>query len=298
MLGRNLWIVMLVGCTADVPVIDVSADEPLPAELQAGDVVHRGDISVIVPEPGLGVAVSVEMEDGSVLDFAIENPVDGPVRLVPFAGVDELGTTSGWGELAVRNPCSDGAYNHEGFHWTTDFHWYFHASSTPSALSVGAVETGLQVAANAITHQRNNCGLADQVSATNSYGGRTAAAPSVTASGSCSGMDGKNVIGFGSLPSGVLGLTCAYFDGNHHAIEADVKLTTRRAWFSGAVPSGCSNRWGIEQVSTHELGHVYGLAHVSQATHPELTMSTQAYPCTNDKLTLGLGDVRGLRTLY
>jgi hypothetical protein len=43
---------------------------------------------------------------------------------------------------------------------------------------------------------------------------------------------------------------------------------------------------------------VFGLAHVSQATHPELTMSTQAFPCQNEKVTLGLGDVRGLRTIY
>jgi len=291
---RSFLLVFVVGCTAEVPVIEADADQPLPAELQAGDVVFKGSISVIVPERGMTVVASVEQEDGSLVDFAVENPLDGPVRLAEFAGEDTVAITG----FAVPNPCTDGAYHLEGFHWNQDFVWYFHASSTPAANSVSAVETGLQVAANSIERQRNNCSLADQVSASNTYGGRTAAAPSLSSTGNCGSPDGKNVVGFGPLPSGVLGLTCAWFGGDHIAIEADVKLTTRRSWFSQAVPSGCSNRWGIEQVATHEFGHVYGLAHVSQTTHPELTMSTQAYPCRNEKVTLGLGDVRGLRTLY
>src|SRR4051812_47668253 len=144
---RTTWIlVAIAGCTAEVPIVEVSADQPLPAGLQAGDVVFRGDISVVVPEPGQGVVVSVEMEDGSVLDFGVENPADGAVRLMPdFAGADEIDATPAWGELAVRNPCTDGAYNHEGFHWTTNYQWYFHASSTPSANSVANVETGIKV---------------------------------------------------------------------------------------------------------------------------------------------------------
>ena len=291
-------LVVIAGCTADVPVIEVSADEPLPAELSAGDIVYRGDISVVVPQPGHGVVVSVEMEDGSVVDFGVENPVDGAVRLATFEGVDEITNAPGISELTVKNPCTDGAYNHEGFHWATNYEWYFDAGSTPAGNNVANVEAGLQVAANAITGQRNNCGLADQVSATNTYAGRTTAAPSVTSAGSCGNEDGKNVVGFGPLPTGVLGLTCAFFDGDHHATEADVKMTTRRSWFAGAVPAGCTNRVGVEQVMTHEFGHVFGLAHVPESTHYELTMSPQAASCRNDKLTLGLGDVRGLRTLY
>ncbi len=124
-----------------------------------------------------------------------------------------------------------------------------------------------------------------------------AAAPGISATGSCTKRDDKNVIGFGALPTPVLGLTCAWFSGKV-ALEADVKLSTRYHWFTQAVPAGCSNRFGVEQVGTHELGHVYGLAHVAQDTHAELTMSPVSYPCRNDKLSLGLGDVRGLRAIY
>jgi hypothetical protein len=298
MLRRGLLVVAITSCTAEVPVIEVSADDPLPAELRAGDIVRKGPITVVVPEPGESVFASVEQEDGSVLDFGIDNPLDGPVRLATQIAGDDMYTGPGYGALAVANPCGDGAYNLEGFHWASDYHWLFHASSTPSGVSASAVETGLQVAANAITHERNSCGLTDRVSATNSYGGHTAAAPNISAAGTCGTRDGKNVIGFGGLPAGTLGLTCAWFGADHVALEADVKLSTRYHWFTQGVPSGCSNRYGIEQVGTHELGHVYGLAHVGQAKHGELTMSPYSYPCRNEKLSLGLGDVRGLRALY
>jgi predicted Zn-dependent protease len=63
-------------------------------------------------------------------------------------------------------------------------------------------------------------------------------------------------------------------------------------------PSSCSNRYSIEAVATHEFGHAFGLAHVSETYHPSLTMSTVIRSCQASESTLGLGDVRGLNALY
>jgi hypothetical protein len=304
---RGLVLCALAGCAADVPVLVVSADEPLPADLHEGDIVQAGDVAVTVPAPGETVLAALDRDDGTTAELAVENPFDGPVRVVPPFAAQLLGhlpTTDADPLLsgvattaAAASRCSDAAFNLEGFHWASDYHWRFHASSTPSGMSAANVETGLQTAANAITRQRNDCGLADRVSATNSYGGNTSRGPNVSSTGTCGTRDSVNVVGFGALPTGTLGLTCAWFS-NKVALEADVKLATRYRWFSESVPSGCSNRFGIEQVGTHEFGHAYGLAHVSQSTHPELTMSPVLFPCRLDKLSLGLGDVRGLRALY
>src|SRR5439155_2318248 len=114
---------------------------------------------------------------------------------------------------------------------------------------VANVESGLQTAANAITRQRNSCGLADRVSATNSYGGHTAKTPNITSTATCGKRDAVNVVGFGSLPTTYLGLTCAWFSAKV-ALEADVKLSTRYRWLSQTVPAACSNRYGVEQVCT------------------------------------------------
>jgi hypothetical protein len=278
---------------------EVSADEPLPPDLQAGDIVQRGGFGVVVPPPGTGVAMVVDNDDGTAIELVVENPVDGAVRLV-MAPEPILGTVQ-VEQLATTNECNDGAYKLEGPHWASTLSWSFNASTTPSANSQTNVEIALQNGANAITSSRNSCGLVDTVTATNQYLGRTTAKPNMTATSTtvtCGNTDGKNVVAFGYLPHSTLGQTCLWFDGSNVTFEADMRLNNQRAWFALGVPAGCTSRDGVEQVSTHEFGHAFGLAHVSQTTHPELTMSPIAKMCSNDKYSLGLGDILGLRALY
>jgi len=248
------------------------------------------------------VGISAHRDDGTTFELVIENPLDGVVAIVapPTASQDDPLATEGVA-LAAATECTDGAHALEGFHWATDYAWAFQASTTPAANSAANVATALQVAANAITSSRNRCGLADQVSASNSYTGVTTRAPNIpnsTTTVSCGATDGHNVVGFGVLPATYLAVTCYWYAGDKTAVEADLKISTKHRWFALAVPAGCTSSFGIEQVATHEFGHAFGLGHVAQATHASLTMSPLSYPCTNAHLTLGLGDVKGLRALY
>jgi hypothetical protein len=50
---------------------------------------------------------------------------------------------------------------------------------------------------------------------------------------------------------------------------------------------------------THERGHTLGLGDVSEAYHPNLTMSSQTNgPCQTSERTLGRGDAIGLHSKY
>ncbi len=197
----------------------------------------------------------------------------------------------------IQSACSDGAYVSGGHRWSKRFDWRFRASSRPKGFSSSGVAAALVRAVTNITHGDNNCGLSDAISATAWYRGTTSRAPNISSGGGCGGRDGYNVVGFGTLPSGYLGLTC-WWTYSGRVVETDIKLN--KAYYHWYInrPSGCSYKWSIEAAATHEFGHAFGLAHVSEKYHPSLTMSPLIKACQSSEKTLGLGDVLGLRSIY
>jgi hypothetical protein len=188
-------------------------------------------------------------------------------------------------------PCSDAAYNLFGARQASTYEWSFKKSSTPAGLSRSGVAEILQKSFGNITGEHNDCGRADHVSATSQYVGTTSRAPN------CSSRDGHNVVGFSSLPSGVLAVTCYWIKGGK-IVEADMRITTRESWaLSMATCHGDMPL--LESTITHEAGHVFGLDHVGERRHGRLTMSPFLDgPCNNNEATLGLGDMLGLEALY
>ncbi len=188
-------------------------------------------------------------------------------------------------------PCQDGAYRLEGAKQTSTYKWSFKASSTPAGLSKSSVAATLKKSFHNVTGSYNDCGLADQVSATDHYLGKTSRSPN------CNFRDGHNVVGFGRLPAGVLAVTCYWIRGGK-ILEADMRITTRESW-ALSLSSCHGNMPMLESTITHEAGHVFGLDHVGENKHGRLTMSPYLDgPCELNEATLGKGDVNGLRALY
>jgi hypothetical protein len=286
--------------TASLDISAQSGATITSSTLVPGNLLVDHGVNIIVPEAGNGVTAVVELEDGAQV-LSVETGMDGAVTIRREAPATTA-TPDGNGCLN-DNPCVDGAYAWlwpTPHAWTSVYKWSFRAGSTPRANNVANVEARLRNAANHIISSYNSCSLADQVSANSAYLGRTSRGTNVLANSGCGKPDGYNVVGFGALPSGVLATTCAWYQSRTGRIyEGDVRITTTIPFYdTPAVPAHCSRRWGVEPSMTHEFGHVFGLGHVDQCLHPNLTMSPIIPPCSNDHSSLGLGDVRGLRQLY
>jgi hypothetical protein len=211
-------------------------------------------------------------------------------------GLGAAGAPSGSG-YEIQSKCSDGAYVRNGHRWGTTYNWYFYAASRPKGSDTTRVASALRRGADNIVTGHNTCGLPDLIGARHAYQGTTSRAPNISSSAWCKGRDGRNVVGFGTLPSGYLGMSCWWTYGGK-VVEADILLN--KAYYRWYInrPWGCRGKWSIPAAATHEFGHVFGLGHVSESAHPGLTMSPYIRACQSSETNLGLGDVLGLRSLY
>jgi hypothetical protein len=273
---------------------------------QSPRTVTRGGLTVNVPPPGTGVRASALLVTGETRSLAVETAVDGRVLIVEEPGTAALDRDARAASASAPRPdtgvagsppaCQDGKHNVTGSWWHSTFHWLFKAASKPSNLTIASAEYQLKRSVSNITHSRNDCGLADQVSAVARYDGRTTRGTHIGSNSTCTTTDDVNVVAFGDLSSSTVGFTCWWYRGTT-TVEADVQLNKHDFGWAAST-SSCFNQYIIQGVATHEFGHVFGLGHVSQASHANLTMSTAIYPCDASDATLGLGDVLGLRTHY
>lgn len=266
--------------------------------LLPGDTVVDHDLSAEVPDRGESVKAIAELVAGGSQTLSVETGADGSVTITRGDPAADQDTCHSPGA------CSDPQFRLEGPRWPGGlFKWFFQAGSTPKANDVNNVETRLRSAAHNMGTGRNNCGISPNLSSSAQYQGRTTAAPGVTwAPGQrqvrCGRSDGRNVVGFGALPEGILASTCHRGVGPN-MVEADTRINSNVSWYaSDTIPGGCFERFGIEPVMTHEFGHAFGLDDVKECHHGWLTMSAFTAQCDNSQNTLGLGDIKGMQQLY
>lgn len=224
-------------------------------------------------------------------------PVPTVVLLLPTApAAPPVPAAPGVVTVAAAPACSDTAWRATGGRWEETYAWAFRGGSTPDGLSRDAVAAILRRSVTNITAGRNDCGLADASSARARYVGRTSKRPAVTREAECGDTDGWNVVGFGALPGDYLGITCIWTVGGR-IVEADMKLDRTVPW--ATTLAGCAGRILLEAVATHEFGHAFGLGHVGEVQHGQLTMSVRINgDCQASEASLGRGDLLGLESLY
>lgn len=264
-----------------------------------GRAIENDGIVLHVPAPGTAVSGEAESLDGGA-EFMIATAVDGTVSYPE----KDSGLLAG-GRVSGPGPCSDGAYNllygHGG-----NVEWYLGDGKRPAGLTTSQTADVLNDAANNITRSYTNCpDLTDTVSATEKYLGVSShEADMHIDSGDtvCDFWDdGQNVVDFGDLAHNGdpwVGYECNWYDPMFGLqTEADIKFNTTD-WDFTTTPNSCLDKFDLESVATHEFGHAFLLGHVSEQDHPLLTMSRKLNVCDGSARTLGLGDIRGLRSMY
>lgn len=260
-----------------------------------GDLIRAAGAGVMVQRRGGDVTGYFDRADGSGVTLDAETRRDGNV-VVRY--MDSRKRTRPRQAIPYdTSECGDSYYAAvDTRKWTGSFQWYLNANSIPSELDVDNTETALRASTTNITHEVNNCGRSDTVSATVGYQGRTTNGVNISTDGSCFNADGQSVTGFGDLPSSYIATTCNW--GNPRT-ESDTRFNKYDYQFVVNAGSGCSGKYYVEGMGTHEHGHTWDL-NDDPSGHPNLTMGGANAECSgpDDKATLGLGDMLGLEVNY
>jgi len=113
--------------------------------------------------------------------------------------------------------------------------------------------------------------------------------------GTSTGANGKNEVFFRpDTGSGAIATTYWWTNSSNQVVDADIVFYDGSfAFFTGS--SGCSAGYFIEDVATHEFGHLLGISHSDVA---DATMVSGTGACNMEKRSLALDDVAAIEALY
>lgn len=284
-------------CTGSSPVVATALPDRL--DLASCPIVGRtvvvdatsGSAGVAVPVPGMTVGVAAV---GAMGEQSLEITNDGTHLTV----AREAAATRTTGTTANKS-CSESTYkltDRDAARWHEKLNWRYNTATTARAeLDPAKSLRNIRRANTNLTSNAYGC-TDGGFGAWGNYLGTTGKYANVDGYGRCTSKfpDGQNTISWGSLSgTSALAVTCFAYTADG-MVEADTYVGANRS-IVNRLPDRCSNRWDLQSVMTHEWGHAFGLAHVSES---DLTMHTYVGPCSYRARSLGYGDERGMRTLY
>jgi hypothetical protein len=114
--------------------------------------------------------------------------------------------------------------------------------------------------------------------------------------GNAASQDNQNTVSWGPINNNnVIAQTTIWFTRNSKEIlETDIQMNSKLNWNT----TGSANAYDVQDIATHEMGHVCGLGDLYNSPASELTMYGYSSIGETKKDTLGNGDILGLHKLY
>lgn len=132
-------------------------------------------------------------------------------------------------------------------------------------------------------------------------GGKVNFVKGVNTSVNRSRFDGQNVVTWGRLGAGSLGITYVwYYPSSGNLAEVDTVMNSRYKWSLSNQEACADNKtYDAKNIMTHELGHWMGLDDMYNAgTHGDATMYGYGAMGEVKKNTLSNGDKLGISAIY
>lgn len=267
-------------------------------------VIRDNGIGTVLPDPGQSIYVDALTIDGSQ-ELEVTRYRDGTIEL-EYVG-DETAQREPEIGVAASGPgqCADDHYNNLDRKVYADLKWYFNPRTIPGELSRKGAKRAVSKGTANIAGVQDACGIRDRVPYRMVYQGSTRDSAELGTGGNCTGNDGTTVVSFGTLPDSALAVLCTVTvdergENNDRVKWSDLMLNKAHYnWTTRPTARSCRGKYDVESTVTHERGHTFGLAHVSESDHGNLTMSDRSNgPCQSSERSLGRGDAKGLNNKY
>lgn len=301
----------------DLPATGVLTVQDLPEGSDAvecdavGRIVSSPEgLQAMVPEVGTTLSIEEMYPDGAIV-FEVTTDESGEISYASDADDSEADPAP---RPAPTLPpeCNQSAYNTLDRKEYGTYNVWIGDGDFPGSLTRTEFQTKVINSLENIVQAKNDCNLGDSVDATGAAAGWSDYESDMSATscgdGSADGRDHTSVWDAGNIDgtegkSSPVARTCAWTAPTagikNDLLEADVRFNiTDYNWTISPNVEQCDDKYDVVSVGTHEAGHVFGMAHVSEADYPWMTMSTNSHKCNSSARTLGKGDILGLESIY